>query len=321
MDLRFTVAGLLIGMLVGLTGMGGGSLMTPLLILVLGVQPTIAVGSDLAYSAITKIVGGIQHNQQKTVDHKLALRMACGSVPGSLLGVWCIHRTQHVLGPGIQHLTVRLLGFMLILVSVAMIVKSHPRAANWNLKIELTDKLHRIWSVGSGAILGFLVGVTSVGSGTLFGILMLCVFGLGAKEMVGTDIFHAALLTSAAAIGHILAGNVNYVLVGSLLIGSIPGVLIGSRASSKLPDRVLRPVLVGVLLLSGFKNDLTYSMGPHHARVWRLPLAQAPSDCASKSGDRTDSDTPPNQKIDADVIPTPFCGGGIGGNMRGLRSV
>lgn len=254
MDPRYTLSGLLIGFLVGLTGMGGGSLMTPLLILILGVQPSVAVGSDLAYSAITKFVGGIQHWRQGAVDHKLAYRMALGSVPSSLLGVWCIHHLQHVLGPAAQHLIIRLLGVVLILVAAAIVVQSNPRAAGWKLKINIkNDRVHWAWTIGSGILIGFLVGVTSVGSGTLFGVLMLAVFGLGAKEMVGTDVFHAALLTSAAAFGHMWAGNVNYSMVGNLLVGSIPGVLLGSRASAMLPEKALRPILAGVLLLSGLK--------------------------------------------------------------------
>src|SRR5690349_13719047 len=127
MDPRYSLTGLLVGFLVGLTGMGGGSLMTPLLILICGVKPTIAVGSDLAYSAITKIVGGFQHHRQKTVNYKLAWQMAIGSVPGSLIGVWLMHRLERWMGEGVQHLVVRLLGFMLILIAIALFLKSSPR--------------------------------------------------------------------------------------------------------------------------------------------------------------------------------------------------
>src|SRR5579871_3502759 len=153
----------MIGFLIGLTGMGGGSLMTPLLILILGVKPTIAVGSDLAYSAITKIVGSFLHHKQQTVNYKLALRLASGSVPGSLIGVWCVHRLQHLLGEGVQHLILRLLGIMLVLVALALFLKSFPKAAKWRLKIDLeNEKTHWAWASLSGLLLGFLVGVTSV---------------------------------------------------------------------------------------------------------------------------------------------------------------
>ena len=254
MDPRYSLTGLLVGFLVGLTGMGGGSLMTPLLILILGVKPTVAVGSDLAYAAVTKCVGGFQHHRLGTVDYGLAGKLALGSVPGSLLGVWCVHHLQHLLGDRVQHLIQQLLGIMLILISLVLLVKSNPRAEKLHLKIPLTNsKQQLIWAILSGLLLGFLVGVTSVGSGTLFGVLMLVVFGMGTREMVGTDVVHAALLTSAAAAGHLLAGNVDYPLAGNLLIGSIPGVLLGSRLSAKLPEKALRPVLAVVLLLSGLK--------------------------------------------------------------------
>src|SRR5947209_10100533 len=131
MDPRYSITGLLVGFLIGLTGMGGGSLMTPLLILIVGIKPTVAVGSDLAYSAITKIVGSFQHHRQKTVDYGLALRLAIGSVPGSLIGVWLVHHLQHQIGDGVQKVIVRALGIVLILVSVALFVKSHPKGAKW----------------------------------------------------------------------------------------------------------------------------------------------------------------------------------------------
>jgi uncharacterized membrane protein YfcA len=228
--------------------------MTPILILLLGVQPSVAVGSDLAYSAITKIVGSIQHARQKTIDYKLAGRLALGSAPGSLIGVWLVHHLQRQMGKSSQELILRLLGVMLILVAAAIFVRSHPKAARWERKLN-SERLRTNLglTVTVGAVFGFLVGITSVGSGTMFGVVMLLVFGLGAREVVGTDVFHAALLTSVAAFGHIIAHNVNYSLVGSLLTGSIPGVLLGSRASVRLPEKALRPVLAGVLLLSGLK--------------------------------------------------------------------
>jgi uncharacterized membrane protein YfcA len=254
MDPRYSITGLLVGFLVGLTGMGGGSLMTPLLILVVGVRPTVAVGSDLACAAVTKIVGAFQHRRQGTVDFRLARQMAAGSIPGSLLGVWCVHHLQRLLGDNVEHLVVRLLGVMLILVAIAMLLKSHPRVAQAAARFHVEQPgRRRAWASAAGLLLGFLVGVTSVGSGTLFGVLLLAVFGLSAREMVGTDIYHAALLTLAAAGAHVWAHNVDYALVGNLLLGSIPGVLLGSRLAVKMPEKALRPVLAGLLFLSGLK--------------------------------------------------------------------
>jgi uncharacterized protein len=220
---------------------------------VLGIKPTVAVGSDLAYAAITKVVGSVLHHQQRTVNHGLAGRLALGSVPGSLIGVGCVHALQNHLGGEAQSLIARVLGLMLILVAVSLIWRSSPRSSRWSLKVVSEPRARFIWAVSSGLALGFLVGVTSVGSGTLFGVLMLVVFGLSSREMVGTDVFHAALLTLAAASAHVWAGNVDYTLVANLLLGSIPGVLIGSKLAVRMPDSALRPVLAGVLLLSGVK--------------------------------------------------------------------
>jgi len=254
MDPRYSVVGLLVGILVGMTGMGGGSLMTPILILLIGIKPTVAVGSDLAYAAITKIVGGWHHRKAGFVDMKLAMRMAMGSVPASLLGVYVLHNMEKKYGAVVQGFVSRSLGTMLIIVSVAMLLR-FTRVIK-RIEIPGRPRMRRkgyFWPILIGSILGFIVGVTSVGSGTLFGVAMLLVFGMGAHEMVGTDIYHAAMLTIAAASAHVVAGNVNYNLVGSLLIGSIPGVLIGSRVATKMPQNVLRPTLAIVLLLSGIK--------------------------------------------------------------------
>jgi uncharacterized membrane protein YfcA len=143
---------------------------------------------------------------------------------------------------------------MLILVAIALLLKTQSRLTAWNLRFQARGGTRRLaWAITSGMVLGFLVGLTSVGSGSLFGVLMLVVFGLSSREMVGTDVFHAAILTSAATVGEVFAGNINYALVGNLLIGSIPGVLFGSKLAARMPEKALRPVLAGVLLLSGLK--------------------------------------------------------------------
>jgi uncharacterized membrane protein YfcA len=249
----YSVTGLLVGFLIGLTGMGGGSLMTPLLILLLGVKPTVAVGSDLAYAAVTKIVGAMSHHQQQTVNYGLAWRMAVGSVPGCLMGVGCVRGLQNHLGDEAQQIVGHVLGLMLVLVGLALFWRCMPPSRQWSPRLIAAPRDRIWWAAGSGVVLGFLVGVTSVGSGTLFGMLLLAVFGLSAREMVGTDLFHAALLTSAAAGAHVWAGNVDYSLVANLLVGSIPGVLLGSRLAARMPEKALRPVLAGVLLFSGLK--------------------------------------------------------------------
>src|SRR5579872_184229 len=144
MDPRYSLTGLLVGFLVGLTGMGGGSLMTPILILLLGVTPHVAVGSDLAYSSITKIVGAFQHHRQRTIDYSLSWRLALGSVPGGVFGVWYVHHLQRHMGKGVEQLIVHLLGVMLILVAIALFVKSIPRTAHWRLQLQIENPTHRL---------------------------------------------------------------------------------------------------------------------------------------------------------------------------------
>ncbi len=254
MDPRYSIIGLIVGVLVGLTGMGGGSLMTPALILILGVKPSLAIGSDLTYAAITKLVGSLQHRKQGTVNTNIAWRMAYGSVPGSLLGVWFIHRLQIGAGDLAQQSIVRMLGYTLIAAAAAMLLRVFPRTAEWIRKFRIRRRPQRTrWYVLAGFVLGFLVGITSVGSGTLCGVVLIAVFGLSSKEMVGTDLFHAAILSSAAAAAHFVAGNVDSALVANLLIGSVPGVLIGSKLSAILPDRVIRPILAVTVLASGIE--------------------------------------------------------------------
>ncbi len=254
MDPRASLTGLLVGFLVGITGMGAGSLMAPLLIVFLHYKARFAIGSDLAYAAIMKMFGAWQHRGGGNVDLGLSWRLALGSVPASLLGVWWSHSLQQRMGPAAETVLLHILGGTLILVAVFLVVRMLPGV---EARLRRTDqprpKRGLAWSVGIGAGIGFLVGITSVGSGTLFGVALLVVFGLGAREMVGTDIYHAAILSSAAALGHVVAGNVNYPLVGSLLLGAVPGVLLGSRLSLRMPETFLRPTLATVLLLSGLK--------------------------------------------------------------------
>jgi uncharacterized membrane protein YfcA len=201
-----------------------------------------------------KLFGAWQHRRAGNVDAGLSWRLALGSVPASLLGVWWSHSLVERMGNGAEHILVRILGGTLILVSLFLIARMLPAVERRLKAIPKLRPEHRLpWAVCVGAGIGFLVGITSVGSGTLFGVALLLVFGLGAREMVGTDIYHAAILSTAAALGHVVAGDVNYPLVGSLLIGAVPGILLGGRLSLRLPESFLRPTLATVLLLSGLK--------------------------------------------------------------------
>jgi uncharacterized protein len=272
MDYRISLVGLLIGFLVGLTGMGGGSLLAPIMILVFRVPPVWAVGTDIAYSTVTKALGSIVHIRQKTVNFKVALWLACGSVPATLLSVTLVQYIRKHYQNLINSVILHALGLTLITVAVLLVVK--PFVMNYleRRRLEAQKEAARkgeIVAQGSGrwerigrpiataligAIVGFLVGLTSVGSGTLIIVSLAFMFPkLGPKELVGTDIFQAFMLLASGVIGYLMAGTINWTLVVLLLIGSLPGVFIGSKVSKYLPDRLMRPVLATVLAISGWK--------------------------------------------------------------------
>ncbi len=254
MNTNNIIAGLLVGMLVGATGMGGGSLMAPILIYVFHYRAKYAVGSDLLYVSIAKCFGAWQHRAHGNVNFKLVGYLALGSVPSSLVGVWLVHSLDKRHGLAADHILEKCLGATLVLVAAIMIVRSFPQVDAY-LKRRGEGPVERkpIVAVAVGVLGGFLVGLTSVGGGTLFGAALLLIFGLGTREMVGTDIFHAAILSGAAAAGHIWAGDVDYPLVASLLVGAIPGILIGGHISQRVPDRAMRPTIATVLLLAGLR--------------------------------------------------------------------
>ena len=239
----------------GLTGMGGASLMAPILVFIFHYQAKTAIGSDLAYAAIAKSFGAWQHKRAGSVDIAIVKNLAIGSVPASLLGVWLLHSIDKNGGAGADHLITRILGVVLLVTATIMIARSIPKVeAAIEKRRDGKPLVDGRWAILVGAVGGFLVGLTSVGAGTLFGVALLVVFGMGARKMVGTDLYHAALLSTAAAIGHIYAGDVNYSLVANLLIGAIPGVLIGSHFSARMPEKALRPTLATVLLATGIRT-------------------------------------------------------------------
>jgi uncharacterized protein len=264
MDLRFSLIGLIIGFLIGLTGMGGGALMTPVMILVMGVKPIIAVGTDLAYGAVTKIVGGTSHLHRGSVHRRTAFLLGLGSVPASILGVGLTSRIREADPALVNNLLIHAIAWVLILVAIVMVVKpvlsalatrkQRETSVDWRDELYAFGDRH-LWLLPViGAAVGFLVGLTSVGSGTLIIVALLFLYPRWqSKELVGTDVFHAALLVSAASAAQFAAGNVNVGMMLSLLLGSIPGVLLGSRLAVGFPERLLRFSLAGVLLVSGAK--------------------------------------------------------------------
>jgi uncharacterized protein len=253
MTWELSLAGLLIGALVGMTGMGGGSLMTPMLVLLFGFKPTVAIGTDVLHGAIFKSFGAARHRQLGTVHARLTLWMLLGSAPMSLLGVALATWLKHRYGDGFEDEAGKILGGALILGGVGFALKTFIQGrAKSDAPFILTTH-DKLTAVAIGLSGGFIVGLTSVGSGTFFGLLMLLLFPLTAVKMVGTDIFHAAALLWVAGLGHLAAGNVDLGATGWLLLGSIPGVLLGSQVSVKLPDRALRIALATTLTLSGVK--------------------------------------------------------------------
>jgi len=254
-DLQISLVGFVIGILVGLTGVGGGVLMTPLLIVFCGVRPVVAVGTDLVYASLTKWVGALQHLRQKTVNVSFAMWLGMGSVPGSIAGALGIGFLNAADVVDVDLVVKRVLGIVLILIGAVIALDLAVKKKRRRPKLEmntLTTK-HKIGLVGLGVVIGFLVGMTSVGSGTLTMLILLMVFRAPLGTLVGTDIFHGALLVTSAAVTHVMVGTVDFALVGSLVIGSIPGVLIGSRLVVSIPQHVLRGTLGAVLVLAGLK--------------------------------------------------------------------
>ncbi len=251
-DWKLSLAGLLIGLLVGMTGMGGGSLMTPLLVLVFGFKPTVAIGTDILHGAIFKTFGAAQHRRLGHVHARISAWMLIGSAPASLGGVALSEWLQNHYGEGFQDTAKVILGIALLITGVGFLVKAFLRSHGDDRPFLLARR-DRGTAVVIGLLGGFVVGLTSVGSGTFFGLAMLVLFPLTAVKVVGTDIFHAAVLLWVASIGHFLGGNIDFAATGWLLIGSIPGVLAGGHVTVHLPDRAMRIALSSTLFLAGVK--------------------------------------------------------------------
>lgn len=253
MDLAIILFGLGIGAMVGMTGMGGGTLMTPLLILLFGVKPVTAIGTDIFYAAVTKTVGGWRHLRMGTVKMGLTAWLAAGSVPAAIAGVWAITFMQGRIGEErLDSLVYALLGGMLLMVGILTLA----RALVLGGLIEERDdfelqRRHKVAAVAIGIATGFVIGITSAGSGTVIAILLIAVYRLAPKKVVGTDVFHAAILLWAAGIAHWVGGNVDFLLAGNILLGSVPGVVLGSHFAARAPTGFLRTALGVVLVAAG----------------------------------------------------------------------
>jgi len=240
--------GFVVGTLIGMTGVGGGVLLLPVLIFVLKVPPILAVGSDALFNFITKIGSSWVHLNKGTVRKKVVLALASGSVPGSILGVSLLGHLRTVYGTGVNTFITTAVGILLICIPTLLLFQS---------RIE-EHMAHRAPTLQSfigmsaiGLLAGFLVGMTSVGSGSIIMMLLLLFYRFHPKQMVGTDIVHAVLLTGCTSLLHFRMGNINPSLVASLLIGSIPGGILGSHLSTRMPVLWLRRILCAVLLATG----------------------------------------------------------------------
>ncbi|AJK45237.1 sulfite exporter TauE/SafE family protein [Burkholderia plantarii] len=252
-NLLYTVSGLFVGFLVGLTGVGGGSLMTPILVLLFNIHPATAVGTDLLYAAATKATGTFVHGAKGSVDWRITGRLAAGSVPAAAVTLWLLH--AHGFGSTSTNRLIQVvLGGALLLTSVALMFR--PRLAAFASRHALAPNPARTvaLTVLTGVVLGVLVSLTSVGAGAIgVTVLLLLYPTLSTTRIVGSDIAHAVPLTLVAGMGHWLLGSVDWSMLVSLLLGSLPGIVAGSHLSTRAPERLLRNVLAATLVAVGLK--------------------------------------------------------------------
>jgi uncharacterized protein len=257
LDSLHTIAGFLVGVMVGLTGVGGGSLMTPILVLLFGVSAKTAVGTDLLYAAATKMAGSAIHGWRETVDWKIMRRLASGSIPAAVMTVIALQLLGKI-GKSTEHVILIVLGGMLILTAFAAAFQRKLLAMALKRRHDGPPENPVLATVLLGAAIGVLVTISSVGAGAIGVTALLMLYpGLPVSRIVGTDIAHAVPLALVAGFGHWIVGDVDPFLLVNLLVGSIPGVVIGSLLSTRAPDAALRPALAVVLLASGTKLLLT----------------------------------------------------------------
>ena len=253
--------GLLVGFLVGLTGVGGGSLMTPFLIGVVGVPAPTAVGTDLVYATATKFTGSLQHYKQRSVNVEIAVFLGLGSIPAGLLGVGTLEWIKGAFDPErVESIMITVIALTLVLVGISLIYREYfmpappetPKPATWDGKGRMSAR-RRFYTVLLGASGGYLVGLTSIGSGSVMAVILLLLYPIAPAIIVGTDIAHATILSLVVGVAHMTQGNVDFALAGTLLLGSIPGVLIGSRLAPRIPGKPLKTILAVMLIFVGIR--------------------------------------------------------------------
>ena len=258
MSVEAALFGLLVGFLVGLTGVGGGSLMTPFLVVVMGVPAPTAIGTDMVYATVTKLTGSWQHYRQRSINLEVALFLGVGSIPASLLGVRTLEWIKHSFNEDrVNAIMITVIAITLVVVGGSLIFRTfmperwtERKQHRWDGKGRMSLQ-RRVFTIVFGAVGGYLVGLTSIGSGSIMAVILLLLYPLSPAVIVGTDIAHATVLSLVTGLAHITQGNVDFALVGTLLLGSIPGVLIGSRVAPWLPSRPLRIVLSIMLIFVG----------------------------------------------------------------------
>lgn len=257
-DPALSASGFVVGLLIGLTGVGGGAVMTPLLILLFGVRPTMAVGTDLAYATITKIFGSVAYIRRGQVNVPYIRWLVVGSVPGALLAVFVLTPWLDDHGVDIEYMTTRMLGWMLLTVGVISILER--RFFEGALRDSPIIRSHAVQRrfkepilVVGGLVIGLAVGLTSVGSGSLLMAVLLLVSELNVLVLIGTDIVHATILLATAGAAHLVKGNVDVGLAATLLLGSVPGIFVGSRLAQVVPTTPLRYALAILLAATGLK--------------------------------------------------------------------
>ena len=257
MDIAYTITGFLVGFVIGLTGVGGGSIMTPVLVLGFSISPAIAVGTDLLYAAVTKSTGIFVHHARNTIDWNIVKLLSIGSIPSVCLTILLL---KNMVASGIDYeqIITTTLSFALILTSLVLLFKTQIQKLSQNEHLSSIKTLHKQLrkplTIFSGALIGFLVTLSSVGAGALGAAILFFLYPrMPAVSIVGTDLAHAVPITAIAGLGHVHLGTVDYILLGSLLIGSIPGVYIGSNLGVYLPERIMRPALASVLLMIGIR--------------------------------------------------------------------
>jgi uncharacterized protein len=249
----YTASGLAVGALVGFTGVGGGSLMTPLLVLLFGIHPATAVGTDLLYAGLTKICGSVVHGLNDAIDWRVVGRLASGSVPSAALTLWTLSHFG-IDSKGTSAAITTTLGFALILTAVTLVFRKRLLAVSARFFDRRTDRQIEAMTITLGVVLGVLVSMSSVGAGAIGVTVLLSLYPkMPTVRIVGSDIAHAVPLTLIAGAGHWWLGSVDWHVLVSLLLGSIPGIAIGSHFASRVPEQVLRPLLAGTLALVGGK--------------------------------------------------------------------